>query len=428
MSRVRLAIDQGTTGTHRRCSIDARRRGTRRAATRGAAALPASPAGSSTTASEIWRLGAARRARGAAYAGGATRDRRDRHHQPARDDARCGSARAARRVAPRDRVAGPPHRRPLRRAAQRRASSATIRRRTGLVLDPYFSATKLEWLLRHVPGARGARGAASVRVRHRRLVAGVEAHGRRRARHRSHQRLAHDAVRICARRRWDDALLARFRRPAPDAARGAAVERRARRRRAARARCRDGIPRRRRRGRSAGGAVRTGLRTRPASRRTPTAPAASCCCTPDRAGRVALGPAHDRGMRTARRGGVRARGQRVHRRGGDPVAARRPRPARKARRERGAGDVGRRTRAASCSCPRSSGSGAPYWRADARGALLGLTRGTTRAHVVRAALESLAFQTARPDRGHGARRRRVARAVEAARSCASTAAPPRTTS
>ncbi len=29
-----------------------------------------------------------------------------------------------------------------------------IRRRTGLVLDPYFSATKLEWLLEHVPGAR----------------------------------------------------------------------------------------------------------------------------------------------------------------------------------------------------------------------------------------------------------------------------------
>lgn len=29
-----------------------------------------------------------------------------------------------------------------------------IRRKTGLVIDPYFSATKLQWLLRHVPGAR----------------------------------------------------------------------------------------------------------------------------------------------------------------------------------------------------------------------------------------------------------------------------------
>jgi glycerol kinase len=43
--------------------------------------------------------------------------------------------------------------------------------------------------------------------------------------------------------------------------------------------------------------------------------------------------------------------------------------------------------------PAFVGLGAPYWRADVRGALLGLTRGTTREHVVRAALESLAFQT-----------------------------------
>src|SRR6266700_1856067 len=31
---------------------------------------------------------------------------------------------------------------------------ALIRERTGLVLDPYFSATKIEWLLEHVPGLR----------------------------------------------------------------------------------------------------------------------------------------------------------------------------------------------------------------------------------------------------------------------------------
>jgi glycerol kinase len=43
--------------------------------------------------------------------------------------------------------------------------------------------------------------------------------------------------------------------------------------------------------------------------------------------------------------------------------------------------------------PAFVGLGAPYWRPDVRGALLGLTRGVTRAHVVRAALESLAFQT-----------------------------------
>jgi glycerol kinase len=43
--------------------------------------------------------------------------------------------------------------------------------------------------------------------------------------------------------------------------------------------------------------------------------------------------------------------------------------------------------------PALSGLGAPYWDADARGTLVGLTRGTGRAHVVRAALEAIAYQT-----------------------------------
>ena len=43
--------------------------------------------------------------------------------------------------------------------------------------------------------------------------------------------------------------------------------------------------------------------------------------------------------------------------------------------------------------PALVGLGAPYWRSDVRGAVFGLTRGTTRAHLARAALESLAFQT-----------------------------------
>jgi glycerol kinase len=44
--------------------------------------------------------------------------------------------------------------------------------------------------------------------------------------------------------------------------------------------------------------------------------------------------------------------------------------------------------------PAFTGLGAPYWRADARGAILGLTRGSTRAHVARAAVESIAYQSA----------------------------------
>ncbi|MFT6534806.1 MAG: glycerol kinase [Alpinimonas sp.] len=43
--------------------------------------------------------------------------------------------------------------------------------------------------------------------------------------------------------------------------------------------------------------------------------------------------------------------------------------------------------------PAFSGLFAPYWRPDARGALVGLTRFVTRAHIARAALESTAFQT-----------------------------------
>jgi glycerol kinase len=44
--------------------------------------------------------------------------------------------------------------------------------------------------------------------------------------------------------------------------------------------------------------------------------------------------------------------------------------------------------------PAFTGLGAPYWQADARGTIVGLSRGTTVAHIARAALESIAFQSA----------------------------------
>ena len=44
--------------------------------------------------------------------------------------------------------------------------------------------------------------------------------------------------------------------------------------------------------------------------------------------------------------------------------------------------------------PAFTGLGAPYWQPDARGTITGLTRGTTIAHIARAALESIAFQSA----------------------------------
>lgn len=44
--------------------------------------------------------------------------------------------------------------------------------------------------------------------------------------------------------------------------------------------------------------------------------------------------------------------------------------------------------------PALTGLGAPYWDAEARGSIYGLTRGTTKAHLVRAALEAIACQVA----------------------------------
>lgn len=44
--------------------------------------------------------------------------------------------------------------------------------------------------------------------------------------------------------------------------------------------------------------------------------------------------------------------------------------------------------------PAFTGLGAPYWKPDARGSITGLTRGTTLAHIARAALESIAYQSA----------------------------------
>ncbi len=43
--------------------------------------------------------------------------------------------------------------------------------------------------------------------------------------------------------------------------------------------------------------------------------------------------------------------------------------------------------------PAFTGLGAPYWKPDARGTITGLTRGTTIAHIARAALESIAYQS-----------------------------------
>lgn len=43
--------------------------------------------------------------------------------------------------------------------------------------------------------------------------------------------------------------------------------------------------------------------------------------------------------------------------------------------------------------PAFVGLGTPYWNSDVRGSVFGITRGTTKAHIIRAVLESLAYQS-----------------------------------
>ena len=54
-------------------------------------------------------------------------------------------------------------------------TSRRSRRKTGLLLDPYFSATKIAWLLDNVPGARAAARSRQARLRHHRHIPAVAA-------------------------------------------------------------------------------------------------------------------------------------------------------------------------------------------------------------------------------------------------------------
>ena len=185
-----LAIDQGTTGTTlprvRRAG-----RADRLGLPRVHPALPAARLGRARPAGDLGghdgrrRRGAAGRRRAPGRPLGA------RHHQSARDRLRVGS-RQRRAAAQRDRLAGPPHGRALRRAARAGPRGA----RAGA-----HRAGARPVLLGHQDpvAARARRGPARARaerprgVRHDRLVADLQAHGR--APDRRHQRLADAALR-----------------------------------------------------------------------------------------------------------------------------------------------------------------------------------------------------------------------------------------
>ena len=163
----------------------------------------------------------------------------------------------------------------LRRAGH----EALVRRKTGLLLDPYFSATKIALAPRHRARRARAGRARGARLRHGRQLAGVAAQRRPPARDRRHQRLAHAALRPAHRRLGRRAARA-LRRAAGAAARGVRHQRRRRRDR------RRGLRRAAAAGghgrRPAGRPLRPGLHGARHDQGHLRHRAASCSCTPAR--------------------------------------------------------------------------------------------------------------------------------------------------
>jgi glycerol kinase len=387
MKRYVLAIDQGTTGTTA-LLLDAR--GDVRG--RGYAELPQHfprPGRVEHDGGEIWAsvLAAAGRALKAARAGG-------------REIAAVGITNQRETTLVWDRAGGRPVHRAIvwqdRRtsdrcaALRRRGLEPGVRRRTGLVLDPYFSATKLEWLLKHVPGlrARARRGALAFGTVDTwvlwKLTGGaVHATDPTNA----SRTLLFDIRRLA----WDESLLRRFQVPrallpevrpssgAFGATRGVPG-------------LPDGIPIAGIAGDQQAALFGQGCIAAGRSKNTygtgcfmllhtgsrPVASRAGLLTT------VACGPRGEPAY--ALEGSVFIAGAAIQwLRDGLGLLRRAAESEALARSVADAGGV--------VLVPAFVGLGAPYWRPDVRGALLGLTRGTTRAHVVRAALESLAFQS-----------------------------------
>ena len=120
--------------------------------------------------------------------------RGDGHRQPARNGAGLGPEHRPADPS-RDRVAGSANRGGVARTCAPMVRRPWFRLEPACVLDPYFSATKIAWLLDNVPGARARAERGRTRLRHGRHVPAVAADGWRRPCDRRHQRVAHRAVR-----------------------------------------------------------------------------------------------------------------------------------------------------------------------------------------------------------------------------------------
>jgi glycerol kinase len=275
-------------------------------------------------------------------------------------------------------------------ALRRRGLEPEIRRRTGLVLDPYFSATKLSWLLAHVPGlaTRARRGRAAFGTVDSwvlwRLTGG-----------RVHATDPTNASRTMlydiGRKRWDASLLARFGVPAsllprvmPSSGEFGSTH--------------DvpvlpnGIPIAGIAGDQQAALFGQGCVAPGQSKNTYGTGCFLLTHTGDKPVRsragllttVACGPRGE--IAYALEGSVFIAGAAMQwLRDGIQLIARAADSEPMARSVADTGGV--------VLVPAFVGLGAPYWRADVRGAVFGLTRGTGRAEIVRAALESLAFQT-----------------------------------
>ena len=137
----------------------------------------------------------------------------------------------------------------------------------------------------------------------------------------------------------------------------------------------------------------------PGRPRSPSAPAAcsTSCVGPDAPGVRDPGRRRhlpDRGLAARRRDHVGPRGDHAVGRHQRRVAARRPRAHPDRRRVARGRRSGATTPTASSTCRRCSAWARPHWDYGARGALLGVTRGTDAAHIVRAVLEGVAHRGA----------------------------------
>ena len=184
----------------------------------------------------------------------------------------------------------------------------------------------------------------------------------------------------------------------------------------------DGVAGGRRGGRPAGGAVRPGVPRSRAWARTPTAPARSCCSTPAHGRRRrAPGLLATVAWRHRRATDLRARGGDLRHRRRRAVAARRAGDHRATPPRREALAASLDSNDGVYFVPALTGLGSPHWDPYARGTIVGLTRGSGRAHLARAALEAIAYQTV-----DAVRAMEAAPAPSRSPSCGPTAARPST--